>query len=93
MVNVVDPDIVPMVAVIVVEPAANPKMNPELLAALLMLATAPFDDPQTTDCKIDVVPSPKVPVAVNWALSPTPIELLAGATVIDTSPEGVKLLG
>jgi hypothetical protein len=89
----VDPDIVPIAAVIVVEPTPNPKANPALLTALLILATAEFDDPQTTDCKVDVLRSLNVPVAVNCSTCPTPVELLPGVRAIDTSPAGVKLLG
>jgi len=93
MVSVADPEIVPAVAVIVVEPPPNPKANPELLAALLILATAVFDDPQTTDCNMDVLLSLNVPVAVNCSSCPTPVELVSGATAMDTSPAGVKLVG
>jgi hypothetical protein len=88
-----DPEIVPAFAVMVVEPRPSPKANPELPAALLMLATAGFEDPHTTDCKVDVLPPLKVPVAVNCLTSPMPVELFAGVTAIDKSPVGVKLAG
>jgi len=93
MLSVADPEIVPTVAVIVVEPAPTPKAKPKLLAALLMLPTAAFDDVQTTDSSVSVLPLLNVPVAANCSASPTPMELLPGVTAIDTSPDGVKLLG
>ena len=47
-VRVVDPDIFPDVAVIVVEPAATEVANPFETAALLIAATAVFDELQVT---------------------------------------------
>jgi hypothetical protein len=47
-VNVVDPDILPDVAVIVVEPAATDVVKPLELAALLMAATPVADEFQVT---------------------------------------------
>jgi hypothetical protein len=47
-VSVVDPDILPDVAVIVVEPAATDVAKPLELAALLMDATPAVDEPQVT---------------------------------------------
>jgi len=47
-VRVVEPDILPDVAVIVVEPAATEVANPLEPAALLMVATAAADEPQVT---------------------------------------------
>ena len=48
-VNVVDPDILPDVAVIVVEPAVVELASPLEPAALLMAATAADDEFQVTD--------------------------------------------
>jgi hypothetical protein len=47
-VSVVDPDILPDVAVIVVEPAATEVASPLEPAALLMVATPAVDDFQVT---------------------------------------------
>jgi len=47
-VSVVDPDILPDVAVIVVEPAAAGVARPLEPAALLMVATPPVNEPQVT---------------------------------------------
>lgn len=93
MLRVVEAETVPAVAVIVTEPRANPKPNPAVAPALATVATAEFDELQTADCRIAVLPSLNVPVAVNCSASPTPIEPLAGATAIDTSPAGVRLVG
>jgi hypothetical protein len=57
-VSAADPDILPDVAVIVVEPAATDVAFPLEPAALLMVATADADDFQVTDVvKFCVVPS------------------------------------
>ena len=47
-VSVVDPDMLPDVAVIVVEPAATDVAKPLEPAALLMVATPPANEPQVT---------------------------------------------
>ena len=47
-VSVVDPDVLPVVAVIVVDPVANEVVNPLEPAALLMAATGVADDFQVT---------------------------------------------
>ena len=62
----VDPDILPDVAVIVVEPAATDVALPLEPAALLMAATVVDDDFQVTDVvRFCVELSEYVPVAVN----------------------------
>jgi hypothetical protein len=48
-VSVVDPDVLPNVAVIVVEPADADVASPLELAALLMAATSAADEFQVTD--------------------------------------------
>jgi hypothetical protein len=65
-VRVVDPDRVPDVAVIVVEPAATGVASPFEPAALLMVATDDDDELQVTVVvRFCVEPSEYVPVAVN----------------------------
>ncbi len=55
-VSEVDPEILPDVTVIVVEPASTEVDNPLEPAALLMVATAPVDESQVTaDVKFCVV--------------------------------------
>ncbi len=65
-VSVVDPDRVPDVAVIVVEPAATEVTSPAEPAVLLILAIDDADELQTTSAvRSWVVLSEKVPVAAN----------------------------
>jgi hypothetical protein len=71
-VSVVDPDVLPNVAVIVVEPADADVASPLELAALLMAATSAADEFQVTVVvRFCVVPSEYVPVAVNWRVVPS----------------------
>jgi hypothetical protein len=83
-VSVVDPDMLPDVAVIVVEPAATEVANPLELAALLMAATTVADELQVTVVvKSCVVLSENVPVARNcWFVSLTMLGLV-GVIAID----------
>jgi len=65
-VSVVDPDKVPDVAVIVVEPAATGVATPFEPVVLLIPAIDDADELQTTDVvRFCVVLSEKVPVATN----------------------------
>ncbi len=65
-VSVIDPAILPDVAVIVVEPAATEVANPLEPDALLMAATAEVDELQVTVIvRSCVVLSENVPVATN----------------------------
>jgi hypothetical protein len=75
---VTDPD----VAVTVALPAAIPTASP----AVSIVATAGADDVHVTVfVMLPVVPSEKIPVAVNCCLCPTRIEALLGVTRIDVS--------
>jgi hypothetical protein len=58
-----------------------------------MTATVGLDEIQEADCRVEVLLSLNVPVATNCWIPPTMMEVLAGATVIDTSPDGVRLPG
>jgi len=63
------------VAVIV----TNPGVIPDTAPAGLMEATAEFDEDQVTlDVRLWVLPSLKVPVALNWTFVPGAKFLLAG---------------
>jgi hypothetical protein len=85
-VSVVDPDVLPDVAVIVVEPAATDVALPLEPAALLMAATVAFDELQDTAVvRFCDEPSEYVPVAVNCLVVPSAILGLVGLTAMDTS--------
>ena len=91
-VSVVDPDVLPVVAVIVVDPAATDVALPLEPAALLIAATAVDDDFQVTAVvRFCVELSEYVPVAVNcWVVPLTMLEL-AGVTAMDTSVAEVTI--
>jgi hypothetical protein len=85
-VRVVVPEMLPDVAVIVVEPAAAPVANPLESAALLMTATAASDELQITDVvRSCVVLSENVPVATNCWFVPLTMLGLVGVIAMDTS--------
>lgn len=87
-VRVVDPAMLPDVAVIVVDPAATAAANP-----LLMVATPVLDELQVTEAvKSCVVLSENVPVAVNCCVVPLATEGLVGVTAMDTSVAGVTVI-
>jgi hypothetical protein len=81
-VNVVLPDTEPLVAVMVVEPAATAEASP----AALIVATAVLEDAHVT-CVVMfcVVLSEYVPVAVNCCVAPAWMLGFAGVTAIDVS--------
>jgi hypothetical protein len=82
---VVDPEILPDVAVMIVEPAATELASPLEPAALLTVATPAADEPQvTTVVRFCVVLSEYVPVAVNCRAVPLTMLGLDGVTAIDT---------
>ena len=88
----VDPDILPDVAVIVVEPAATDVALPLEPAALLMAATVVDDDFQVTDVVTFCVElSEYVPVAVNCFDVPSAMLGLVGESVMETSVAGVTV--
>ncbi len=89
-VSVVEPDMLPDVAVIVVEPAAAEAASPLEPAALLIAATDAADELQVTDCvRSCVVLSENVPVAVNCCVVPEAMLGLAGVIARETSVAGV----
>lgn len=88
-VNAVVPDILPVVAVIVVVPVPAALARPFEPAALLIVATAVFDELQTTDAvRFWVVLSEYVPVAVNCLFVPLAILGLVGVTATETRLAG-----
>lgn len=78
-VNVVEPEIFPDVAVIVVVPGATAVVSPFVPEELLMVATPLFDEPHVTEVvRSWAVLSEKNPVALNCKFVPGTILLLAG---------------
>jgi hypothetical protein len=91
-VSVVNPDILPDVAVNVVEPAAIAAANPFKPVSLLMVPTAPVDVLHVTAAVMScVVLSENVPVAVNCWIVPFTMLGLVGVTAMDTSTAGVTV--
>jgi len=85
-VTVVEPEMLPEVAVIVAEPAALEVVNPFAPAVLLTAATDPFDETQVTDVvRSCVVSSEYVPVATNCWLVPLMMPGLVGVISMETS--------
>jgi hypothetical protein len=90
-VRVVEPEMFPDVAVIVVVPAAIEAAFPFDPAVLLMVAIDSVEEVQITDVvRSCVLLSEKVPMAVNCCVVPRAMEGLAGWTVIDASTMTVK---
>jgi hypothetical protein len=86
-VRVVDPLTAPEVAVIVTVPAARAASTPESL----MLARLPLEELQDTAARFCVLPSLKVPVAVNCWLTPMGSNDESGNTSIATSVAAVMV--
>ena len=88
-VNVVDADMLPDVAVIVVEPAATGVISPFEPAALLIVATEVDDELQVTVVvRFCFEPSEYVPVAVSCCVVPIMTVGLAGVIATETSVAG-----
>ena len=84
--NIVVPDIVPEVAVMMVEPTPAEVPSPEVPP---IVATAGVPEVQLTLLvKSEVLVSLKVPVAANCCVRPFGMLGEAGVTVIDTSTRG-----
>jgi hypothetical protein len=90
MVSVVDPEMLPDVALIVVEPAAIDVASPLDPAALLIVAAPVLEEFQVTKLvKSCVEPSEYVPVAVNCWVVPLAMLGLGGVIAMETSVAGV----
>ena len=88
-VSPVDPDTVPIVAVMVVEPAATGDASPIDPAVLLIVAIPSFEEVQVAAAVTSwVVLSENDPVAVNCCFVPFAMPALAGETEIDRSVAG-----
>lgn len=91
-VSVVDPEMLPEVAVIVVEPACTAVASPLEPARLLMVAILVFDEFQATnEVRFCVVVSEKVPIATNCLVSPRTMLGFTGVTVIEVMTAGVTV--
>ena len=83
-----EPETVPLVAVMVVLPAAKAVARPELLT----VATDVFDELHVTVVvRFCVLPSLYVPVAVNCANLPCGTVALLGVTAIETNEAGLTV--
>ncbi len=88
-VSVVEPEMLPDVAVMVVVPAPIPEARPLEPAALLIVATPVFDELQTTEAvRFCVVLSEYVPVAVNCRVDPLAMLGLVGVIDREVSVAG-----
>ncbi len=86
------PDMLPDVAMIVVEPAATEVTRPFDPAVLLMAATDAADELQVTAAvRFWVEPSEYAPVAVNCFVVPNAMLELDGVTAKETSVAGVTV--
>ena len=91
-VNVVDPDLFPNVAVIVVDPTTTGVANPFEPAALLIAAMDAAEETQVTAVvRFCVEPSVYVPVAVNRWVVPSAMLGLDGVIARETSVAGVTV--
>lgn len=91
-VRVVDAEMLPDAAVIFVDPAATDVASPSEPAALLIVATAVFEEVQLTEAvRSCVVLSEKVPVAVNCCFVPLAIDGLAGVMASETRFAGLTV--
>src|SRR5215469_2081105 len=88
-VNAIVFDVTPLwVAVMLLEPSPAPVARP----LVLIVAAAVFDDIQLAEfVRFCVVPSVKVPVAVNWLVVPFAIEVLVAVIVIDCKVAAVTV--
>jgi len=91
-VTVVDPLIVPEVAVIVAVPSPTLVASPVVCPAMLIVATVGVSELHcTVPVMFCVLPSVYVPVAVNCCVSPSGSTGIAGVTAIDTSAAAVTV--
>ena len=91
-VSVVEPEMLPDVAMTLVEPAATPVARPLEPAALLMVAMELSDRLQRTEFVIScVVLSVKVPMAANCCCVPFTMPGFGGVTVMDTRAAAVTV--
>jgi hypothetical protein len=92
-VRAAEPETPPAEAVIVAVPGASVAALPRLVASLVTVAAAEFDDVHVTASSVCVTPPGNVPVAMNFC--PTPAGTLTGAgdTVMDCNAGGVRVVG
>jgi hypothetical protein len=91
-VSVVEPEMPPKTALIIVEPSLTDVASPFDPVALLIVATPVFEELQVTDEEIScVVLSENVPVAMNCWVVPRAMLGFTGVTAIDTRSAGVTV--
>ena len=91
-VSVVEPEMAPDIAVMVVCPVLTLVASPLVPAVLLMVAIVKMLDVQVTvPVMFCVLPSVYDPVAVNCVVVPKGIVGIAGVTVIESSAAGVTV--
>ena len=93
IVRAVEPQIVPVHALIVAEPTAKPKATPRFPKSFDMLMTGVFEELHVTEAKVCVLLSLNVPVATKDRGVPTGIEELIGLREIDTRLAGTSDAG
>ena len=92
IVSVVVPDMLPDVAVIVVEPTPTDVARPRVSVSLLIVATEVSEELQTTDEVISCfVLSVNVPMAANCRAVPRIMLGFTGVTVIEVITSGVTV--
>jgi hypothetical protein len=85
-VNEVVPETLPQVAEMFAYPTARPEARPCVLVLLLTVATVGSEELQCTDdARSCVVPSLKLPLALNCCVVPRGIDEASGEIVIDSS--------
>ena len=88
-VNAVEPCTDPEIALMLAEPVATLLANPWLPALLLMVATEVVSELHcTVAVMFCMLPSVKVPVAVNWTVVPRGMPGIAGVIAMVTSAAG-----
>src|SRR5277367_3021700 len=93
IVSAVEPQIVPVHALIVAEPTARPKATPRFPESFDMVMTGVFDELHVTEAKFCVLLSLNVPVATKDCGVPAGIEELSGLREIVTRLPGIKDAG
>jgi hypothetical protein len=89
--RVVEPEMVPTAARTVVVPTESPVARPGEPALAIDATTGSVDDQVTVEVNTCVLPSLKVPVAMNCCVNPRGMEGAAGVTASDTRVAGVTV--
>ena len=93
IVRVVEPQIVPVHALIVAEPTAKPKATPRFPESFDMVMTGVFDELHVTEARVCVLLSLNVPDATKDCGVPAGMEEFSGLREIDTRLAGTSDAG